>query len=344
MSNENVQQDGKRRFDWYQYMTDVVVEHLESDTGIFDTIEMVADPYNGATGKIYDFNSKALLMLAQMRHRSDDPRFYTFNQITKLGYHVRAGAKSQSVIAVDEWKDVNGKPLPKEERKSHFENVFHISDMKQHIPVLDEQGRPVPFEYKELDVPFYNKVDKKSFLAWSMARHDASGADEIQNAFYEASDNVLKEFSSDNSDKAVFRTYLAAMMVSADTTAVINLKQNFNTKEIVNNLKNDKKEFANAVFAANKILKEFKALTKKRNIIVDIGYDYKPLDHNKSANEPEKCAEVAKEPEKCTEMANICYAIMKSMGLNKKEMLSAFSSIKAQGEHLVRKNMTVSKK
>lgn len=50
MANEYGAQEQKK-FDWYQTMTNTVIEHLESGADFFENLDMVSIPVNGDTGK-----------------------------------------------------------------------------------------------------------------------------------------------------------------------------------------------------------------------------------------------------------------------------------------------------
>ena len=77
----------------------------------------------------------------------NDPRFFTFKQIADRGYHLLKGSKS---IPVAMWfmhnTDKDGNPLPLEEQRwvKTYTNVFHASQIRQAVPVLDADGNKIP--------------------------------------------------------------------------------------------------------------------------------------------------------------------------------------------------------
>ena len=61
----------------------------------------VSLPYNGQTGRKYNGVNRWVLIFSAMEHGYTDPRYYTFNQISKMkGCKIRAGEKA---IAVEYW-------------------------------------------------------------------------------------------------------------------------------------------------------------------------------------------------------------------------------------------------
>ena len=77
----------------------------------------------------------------------NDPRFFTFNQINERNYHLLKGAKSLPVVMWFYLKtDREGNLLPLEEQRwvKTYTNVFHASQIRQIVPVLDADGNKIP--------------------------------------------------------------------------------------------------------------------------------------------------------------------------------------------------------
>lgn len=51
MANEYGAQEQKK-FDWYQTMTNTVIEHLESGADFYNNLDMVSIPVNGLLAKV----------------------------------------------------------------------------------------------------------------------------------------------------------------------------------------------------------------------------------------------------------------------------------------------------
>lgn len=100
-------------------------------------------PRNGKNKRLYTKENALYLMLAMEDKGATDPRFYTFNQATSLGYSIKAGSKGypvrQGYIVT---KDKDGNPLPESQYypKAQVYVVFHASDICIRTPKLDADG------------------------------------------------------------------------------------------------------------------------------------------------------------------------------------------------------------
>lgn len=120
---------------------------------------IVGTPVSGASGRGYTgFNKLYLTYILNKLRKPEghvDPRFYTFNQIKKRaenGYHLVKGAHGCSIkmyFKLD--KDRFGNPLPLEEQRWLLRNavVFHTSQIRQSVYVLDEKGSKIPLLDKD---------------------------------------------------------------------------------------------------------------------------------------------------------------------------------------------------
>ena len=366
MANEYVAQEQKK-FDWYQTMTNTVIEHLESGADFYDNLDMVSIPVNGATGKGYDFNSNLLLMMEQQKKKSNDPRFFTYKQLQEHGYSVPYGKKSVAVIAIDQVKNDQGK------RESHFENVFHASDVVKRVYLTDEQGNKVPlldrdgnqrfskynnqplYRYNDVPIPPVEpNVKEKAYLV----NRDTAAS------FHTAVENTLQNVSDPG--QRDLRVALASMMVAAETNnkATVGDGYSMDREDILQALHANKKEFANAVYDASCIVKEYKNLAweaakqhkaepVKNNYEDDIPFGPVPenLVHNTAEpveGRPQSAekvqvekdaldADMAKSPAIIfsENLAKSLFDSMKAIGASDGEMLLAFSRLKDQGVKMV---------
>lgn len=366
MANEYGSQEQKK-FDWYQTMTNTVIEHLESGADFYDNLDMVSIPVNGATGKGYDFNSNLLLMMEQQKKKSNDPRFFTYKQLQEHGYSVPYGTKSVAVIAIDQVKNDQGK------RESHFENVFHASDVVKRVYLTDEQGNKVPlldrdgnqrfskynnqplYRYNDVPIPPVEpNVKEKAYL---VNRNTAAN-------FYMAVENTLENVSDPG--QRDLRVALASMMVAAETNNKVTVGYGYSMdrEDVLQALHANKKEFANAVYDASCIVKEYKNLAweaakqhkaepVKNNYEDDIPFGPVPenLVHNTAEpveGRPQSAekvqvekdvldADMAKSPAIIfsENLAKSLFDSMKAIGASDGEMLLAFSRLKEQGVKMV---------
>lgn len=368
MANEYVAQEQKK-FDWYQTMTNTVIEHLESGADFLDNLDMVSIPVNGDTGKGYDFNSNLLLMMEQQKKKSNDPRFFTYKQLQAHGYSVPYGTKSVAVIAVDQVKNGQGK------RESHFENVFHASDVVKRVYLTDAQGNRVPlldkdgnqrfskrdnqplYRYNDEPIPAEEPIVKKK--AYLVSR-------DTSESFHSAVENTLQKVS-DPSQRDL-RVALAVMMVAAETNnkaAIGYYEHPIDREGVLQALNADKKEFANAVYDASCIVREYRELAWeaskqheaeniRNNDDEDIPFGPVPetLTSNVAASVGERpktvekvhvekpATEEAKSPAVVfsENMAKALYDSMKAMGVSEGEMIAAFSNLKEQGVKMIKGN------
>ena len=175
-----------------QKIADYFIKSIETNTAPWmkpwKASEYVTD-FNPVTGNTYTgFNALYLPMVRSCDFKSDDPRWFTFNNAHELGYTVKKGEKSTSV---DFYKhigvDANGKAVPLDEegnpkkeidhyvpiRKTY--SVFHASQVgilerdDQEVPIKDEDGnfkyKPIP-EFVKNIVPVneFNSIEKADEL------------------------------------------------------------------------------------------------------------------------------------------------------------------------------------
>ncbi len=130
-------------------------------------------PISGGSGREYTGFNRLYLTLKINQLRGDkesiDPRFYTFNQIAKLGkeYHIIKGAHGCAIqmhFFIN--KDKYGNLLPLEEQRWHkkFLTVFHPSQIGQHVPVLDSEGNKIPL----LDEDGNQRIGRNGQLLYQM--------------------------------------------------------------------------------------------------------------------------------------------------------------------------------
>lgn len=370
MANEYGAQEQKK-FDWYQTMTNTVIEHLESGADFFENLDMVSIPVNGDTGKGYDFNSNLLLMMEQQKKKSNDPRFFTYNQLKEHGYSVPYGTKSVAVIAIDQVKNGEGK------RESHFENVFHASDVVKRVYLTDEQGNKVPlldkdgnqrfgkynnqplYRYNDVPIPAVEpNVKEKAYLV----NYDTAAS------FHMAVENTLQNVSDPG--QRDLRVALASMMVAAETNnkATVGDGYSMDREDMLQALHANKKEFSNAVYDASCIVKEYKNLAweaakqhkaepVKNSYEDDIPFGPMPenLVHNTAEpieGRPQSAekvqvekdaleADMAKSPALIfsENLAKSLFDSMKAIGASDSEMILAFAKIKDQGLKMVQENI-----
>lgn len=147
--------------------------------------ELLGTPISGGSGRGYTGANKLFLtmLLNQLRDPEGnvDPRFYTYKQIEKhadKGYHLVKGAHGCCItMYFKNTLDKDGEPLPLEEQKWHktYCTVFHPSQIRQSVYVLDKDGNKIPlldkdgnqrigkngkFLYKMEDKPFPKYVPR----------------------------------------------------------------------------------------------------------------------------------------------------------------------------------------
>lgn len=375
----------KKKFDFYQTMTDKVIGHLEGGENFLEYLYMVSTPVNGVTNQKYDANSKLLLMMEQQRNHSSDPRFFTFDQIKEMGCIVDYGAKSTVVVVIDKLFDENGKILPKQEQKTHLENVFHASDVKKRAYLCDKEGKKILLTDENGNTrfsrrdgqPLYRYIDTPLPAVESEQKtKDYLMPDNAADLLKEAADKVK---GSGQRDDVVdtFHNTLAAMLIAAESNIKENLFINPDKlaeykPEIVELLKNDKKAYANAVYQASRIAKEYKSLAwnySKKNansIAVDEQVPFAPAPEPKTGEDipfnavpepavPDTAEKVEKKSEEPVEagvkeqvdspvmaisqnLATKFFEMMKAMNVSDQEIVSGFSHIKEQGMKLVMEN------
>lgn len=377
----------KKKFDFYQTMTDKVIGHLEGGENFLEYLYMVSTPVNGVTNQKYDTNSKLLLMMEQQRNHSSDPRFFTFDQIKEMGCIVDYGAKSTVVVVIDKLFDENGKILPKQEQKTHLENVFHASDVKKRAYLRDKEGKKILLTDENGNTrfsrrdgqPLYRYIDTPLPAVESEQKtKDYLMPDNAADLLKLAADKVKGSGQRDDVVET-FHNTLAAMLIVAESDIKDNLFINPDKladykPEIIHLLKNNKKEYANAVYQASRIAKEYKALAwnySKKNansITVDEQVPLAPAPESKAGEDvpfnavPEPVAsdtagrlekqgeepvEVGVKEQKAADspvmaisqnLATKFYEMMKVMNVSDREIVAGFSYIKEQGMKLVMDN------
>lgn len=377
----------KKKFDFYQTMTDKVIDHLEGGENFLECLYMISTPVNGVTNQKYDVNSKLLLMMEQQRNYSSDPRFFTFDQIKEMGCIVDYGAKSTVVVVIDKLFDENGKILPKQEQKTHLENVFHASDVKKRTYLRDKEGKKILLTDENGNTrfsrrdgqPLYRYIDTPLPAVESEQKtKDYLMPDNAADLLKEAADKVKGSGQRDDVVET-FHNTLAAMLIVAESDIKDNLFINPDKlaeykPEIIHLLKNNKKEYANAVYQASRIAKEYKALAwnyskkKANSITVDEQVPLAPPPESKAGedvpfnavSEPvasdtagrvekqgEEPVEVGVKEQKAADspvmaisqnLATKFYEMMKVMNVSDREIVAGFSHIKEQGMKLVMDN------
>lgn len=142
-------------------------------------------PVSGSSGRPYTGFNKLFLMqtlkkirktlremndtggIAFSENQINDPRFFTFKQITEHNYHLLKGSKSLPIIMWFYHKtDSEGNPLPLEEQRwvKKYTNVFHASQVRQVAPVLDADGNKIPL----LDEQGNQKMNKDGEFLYQM--------------------------------------------------------------------------------------------------------------------------------------------------------------------------------
>lgn len=145
-------------------------------------------PMSGSSGRPYTGYNKFFLMqtLQQIKkvlrninkandekgdtlseNQVNDPRFFTFKQIADKGYHLLKGSKSLPIVMWFKYNtDKDGNPLPLEEQRwvKTYTNVFHASQIRQAVPVLDADGNKIPV----LDKDGNQKMTKSGEFVYQM--------------------------------------------------------------------------------------------------------------------------------------------------------------------------------
>lgn len=155
MSNNNYQ-------DIYQQLIDSIMNNEVPWQKPWDGNvgnELLGTPVSGGSGRGYTGANKLFLTIL-LNHLRDpdgnvDPRFYTYNQIrkhAKKGYHLVKGAHGCCITMYFKYThDKDGIPLPLEEQKWHktYCTVFHPSQIRQSVYVLDKDGNKIPLLDKD---------------------------------------------------------------------------------------------------------------------------------------------------------------------------------------------------
>ena len=142
----------------YQTVTAALIEQMEQGVVIWQkpwVTSKAYQPQNGASGRLYNgFNRMYLGFLQMGIMGSDDPRWFTFNNVKDLGGKVLKGSKSSIVVfnAPAQYEKTNdeGEVETKSYWKTAYYKVFHATqceglpeyDANSEVPVQpdgDEQ-------------------------------------------------------------------------------------------------------------------------------------------------------------------------------------------------------------
>lgn len=359
-------EDGKKKFDYYQNVTDNVISNLKevinSNRGDINTWA-AAVPVNGVTGMSYTPDSKILLMIKQQGKENQDPRFFSFKQIQSLGYSLKYGAKSTNVVTV-KTRDENGNLLPFDKQEKRFEQVFHASDVEQHTYKTDAQGNKLPLLDKEGN-PRFSRKDGSPLYQYAIKPipdfeepkkwHVNISTETADRLFNSAETNVNQGFSMGD-PQYYFCNAISRMTLEAETDIKFSKGlPSIDIQKLIPYFEADKKLFSAVVKEAGKITKEFKAelkkeLAKQKEMDEEIPFDIpdemkndnntkedvpaataKPVESNKTGNEKtENFMEAFG-----NNLAKLCYESMKASGINEKEMLSVVDAIKTRSVQMV---------
>lgn len=361
--------DNQKKFDYYENVTENAISNLQEilNNGRADTSTWSASiPVNGVTGMSYTTDSKFLLMLKQQGKQNEDPRFFTFKQIKDLGYTPKYGAKSTNAVAI-QTRDENGNLLPFDKQKKHFENVFHASDIEQHIYKFDDQGNKLPLLDKEGN-PRYSKKDGSPLYRYDVLPIPAFEPQKKWqvNISSALADNIftstqkmaeLREKYDDGCLHII--TKFSKMMLEAETDIKFPAdKDSFNIQQILDHLQANKGIFSDFTKQARELGKSFKddikkELTKAKEADEEIPFDIPDTEiSNEPADKTQNAeADIAKESSNSASdkaeifmesignnLVQICCASMKAQQLNTKEMLSVLETIKERSTQMLKSN------
>lgn len=359
-------EDTKKKFDYYQNVTDNAISNLnEIQNGrAYSNTWSASIPVNGVTGMSYTPDSRILLMLKQQGKENEDPRFFTFQQIKDLGYTLKYGAKSTNVVAV-KTRDENGQLLPFDKQEKHFENVFHASDVEQHVyktdalgnklSLLDRDGNPrfskkdgsPLYQYEVKPIPPFDEPNK-----W----HVNISPQQAENILTNVETNANKGLQQGS--VLTFTDALSRMVLEAQTDIKFpETRAVTDIQHIIDLLKGDKTLFSEIVKHTGAITKEFKAelkkeLAKHKEMDEDIPFAIPDTEIPKENTVGSEMTEVANEPVQSSNISNgktetfmeaignnlakICYESMKASGISEKEMLSVLDAIKDRSVQMVK--------
>lgn len=351
-----------KKFDYYENVTNNAIGNM-SGFKLDEAGWKVSVPVNGATGFTYTPDSRILLMLKQQGVQNNDPRFFTFKQIQELGYAIKYGARSTTVVAV-KTRDDNGNFIPFDQQPKHFESVFHASDVEQHIYKTDAQGNKIPYldrngnprfsrdgrqlyQYEIKPIPPFEEAKK-----WQV---DISS--EKADAIFKATDKFaeLRERYADDVLQAICT--FSKMTLAAETNVQL-LANELDIKAISSQLNNDHKLFTECVRQAGQLTKAFKddlkqELSKQKEVDEEIPFDIPDEKIQDKAVEERTTIQdtVDSRPEVISDNANkaeafmntignnvveICFESMKVHGMNEGEMLAVLDAIRDHGAELVK--------
>ena len=119
----------------YETVTAALIEQMEQGVAIWQkpwVTSKAYQPQNGASGRLYNgFNRMYLGFLQMDIMGSDDPRWFTFNNVKDLGAKVLKGSKSTIVVfnapAQYETENAEGEVETKSYWKTAYYKVFHAT-------------------------------------------------------------------------------------------------------------------------------------------------------------------------------------------------------------------------
>lgn len=341
----------EKKFDYQDKMSEQMIDALQNFKYYDDW--NLSMPFNGMNGSEYDYTSRILLLMKQQSNDSNDPRFFTAAQAKELGYAIKYGAKSVFVNNAAGHKDANGNRLPLKQRKNLFENVFHASDLELHIPLKDEYGNPVPLLDKEGNQRF-SKKNGEPLYRYSVKPIPALQETEkkaVLDADPQEAQEVLSQIAAAHSDgnaaKANLQRDIAAMLIAAEMKLTIpGVKFVDNQSEVINYLLADKKAFANAVYEAGQIVKDFKLKVNQESIVDESSYGQEYQEQQPVENITKQAAAAATQPDATVNdmslisqsLAKSFYETMNALKLNQREMLASLDVLYNHSKQLVMQN------
>ena len=361
--------DNQKKFDYYENVTENAISNLREilSNGRADTSTWSASiPVNGVTGMSYTTDSKFLLMLKQQGKQNEDPRFFTYNQIKDLGYFPKYGAKSTNAVAV-QTRDENGNLLSFDKQKKHFENVFHASDIEQHIYKKDNQGNKLPLLDKEGN-PRYSKKDNSPLYRYDVLpipafepqkKWQVNISSALADNIFTSTQKMAELREKYDGGCLHIITKFSKMMLEAETDIKFPADENsLNIQQILDHLQANKGTFSDFTKQARELGKSFKddikkELAKAKEADEEIPFDIPDTEKsNEPADKTQNAeADIAKESSNSASdkaeifmesignnLVQICCASMKAQQLNTKEMLSVLETIKERSTQMLKSN------
>ena len=129
--------DADKKKELYQQVTAGLIEQMEQGVAIWQqpwVVSKAYQPQNGFSQRLYNGFNRIYLGWMQESFGSNDPRWYTFNNVKDLGFKVRKGSKSTIVVynapAVSEKENDNGEVETYTWWNMRFYKVFHASQVE----------------------------------------------------------------------------------------------------------------------------------------------------------------------------------------------------------------------